>query len=303
MRRNDILDDLAWRGLLADTTDLDALRRRRLRAGPFYCGLRPHGAGPAHRQPAAAGDPAPLAARRPPAAGVVGGATGLIGDPGRQAAERVLNDAEVVAGWVERHRGADRPVPRPTTGRPAPVVNNLDWTAPLSALDFLRDVGKHFSVNRMLAREVVRARLEAGGISYTEFCYQLLQAYGLPRAVPALRLRAADRRQRPVGQPHRRGGPDPAGRRAQRSTPWPPADHQGRRHQVRQDRGRRDLARAPDLMSPYAFYQYLLNVRTPRWPGLLRVFSFQSREEIEALERGRRSARPPGQASVRWPTS
>ena len=84
------------------------------------------------------------------------------------------------------------------------MVSNLDWTGQLSALDFLRDIGKHFPVNQMLARESVRARLEAGGISYTEFSYQMLQAMRLPGAAPAARLHAAAGRQRPVGQPGRR---------------------------------------------------------------------------------------------------
>ena len=108
---------------------------------------------------------------------LVGGATGLIGDPSGKSAERVLNSREVVAGWVERIRGE---VSRFLDFTPGPtgalVVSNLDWTEPLSALEFLRDIGKHFPVNQMLSRESVRARLEAGGISYTEFSYQILQA-------------------------------------------------------------------------------------------------------------------------------
>ena len=165
----DILDDLAWRGLIAQSTDLDALREA-LDAGPvtLYGGFDPT---------------APslhignlvqlltlrrlqLAGHRPIA--LVGGATGLIGDPSGKRAERVLNSADVVAEWVERIRGQVGPVPR-LRGEPTPalVVNNLDWTAPLSAIDFLRDVGKHFPVNQMLARESVRARLAVGRASAT----------------------------------------------------------------------------------------------------------------------------------------
>ena len=125
------------------------------------------------------------------------------------------------------------------------MVNNLDWTGPMSVLDFLRDIGKHFPVNRMLARDVVRNRLE-DGISYTEFSYVLLQSLDYLRAVPHVRLHAAVRRQRPVGQHHRRRRADPAGRRRPGARPRDAAADQGRRHQVRQDRVRHHLARPGD---------------------------------------------------------
>src|SRR5258707_9084226 len=175
---SDIIDDLAWRGLIALSTDLDDLRRS-LDVGQvtFYCGFDPT---------------APslhignlvllltmrrlqLAGHRP--IGLVGGATGLIGDPSGKSAERVLNPPEVVAGWV-KHIGDQ--VARYLDFEPGPasalMVSNLDWTEGLSALAYLRDIGKHFPVSQMLSREVVRARLESGGISYTEFSYQILQA-------------------------------------------------------------------------------------------------------------------------------
>lgn len=172
-----ILDDLQARGLLAQTTDRDTLAAA-LDAGPvtFYVGFDPT---------------APslhignlvqiLTARRLQQAGhrplmLVGGATGLIGDPSGKSAERSLNERDVVAGWVDRIReqvsrfvSFEGPVA-------AQMVNNLDWTATVSAIDFLRDVGKHFPVNRMLDRESVSVRLAAGGLSYTEFSYQVLQA-------------------------------------------------------------------------------------------------------------------------------
>ena len=109
--------------------------------------------------------------------GLVGGATGLIGDPSGKSAERVLNPRDLVATWVDRIRGeVERFLAFGDADNSALIVSNLDWTAGLSALDFLRDIGKHFPVNQMLARESVKARLEAGGISYTEFSYQVLQA-------------------------------------------------------------------------------------------------------------------------------
>jgi tyrosyl-tRNA synthetase len=172
----DILDDLHWRGLIALTTDEQALRKA-LAAGPLtlYGGFDPT---------------APslhignlvliltlrrfqLAGHRP--LGLVGGATGLIGDPSGKSAERVLNDRDVVAAWVDRSRAQIEPFLDFAGPNAARMVNNLDWTAQLSAIDFLRDIGKHFPVNRMVSRESVAARLDAG-ISYTEFSYQILQA-------------------------------------------------------------------------------------------------------------------------------
>ncbi|HEY3608579.1 MAG TPA: tyrosine--tRNA ligase [Pseudonocardiaceae bacterium] len=173
-----ILDDLSWRGLIALSTDLDALRRD-LDAGPLtlYVGCDPT-APSLHvghlvqiltvRRFQRAGNK-PLA--------LVGGATGLIGDP-RPTAERTLNAPELVAEWVERIRAQVQPLLDFTGPFAATMVNNLDWTAPLSAIDFLRDVGKHFRVNRLLAKEAISTRLNSdAGISYTEFSYQLLQAY------------------------------------------------------------------------------------------------------------------------------
>ncbi|HCU96746.1 MAG TPA: tyrosine--tRNA ligase, partial [Actinobacteria bacterium] len=176
---SDILGELSWRGLIALSTDPDELRKA-LDPGPVtaYGGFDPTAPGlhignlvlllTLRRLQ--------LAGHRP--IGLVGGATGLIGDPSGKSAERVLNPREVVAQWVERIRGE---VSRFLDFDPGPsgalLVSNLDWTEHLSALEFLRDVGKHFPVNQMLSRESVKARLEAGGISYTEFSYQILQAY------------------------------------------------------------------------------------------------------------------------------
>src|SRR6476659_5967709 len=170
-----VLDDLEWRGLLAHTTDLDALRAE-MDEGPvrFYVGFDPT---------------APslhmgnllqiLTARRLQDAGhvpyaLVGGATGMIGDP-KDSGERTLNSLDVVKSWVERVRAQIEPFLSFDGSNAATMVNNYDWTASLSTIDFLRDVGKHFPVNRMLARDVVSRRLEAG-ISYTEFSYVLLQS-------------------------------------------------------------------------------------------------------------------------------
>ena len=171
----DILDELTWRGLLALSTDPDELRAALDSSRvTFYGGFDPTAPGlhignlvlllTMRRLQLAGHQPI----------GLVGGATGLIGDPSGKSAERLLNPRETVAAWVERIRGE---VARFLEFGPGPsgalLVSNLEWTEQLSALDFLRDIGKHFPVNRMLARESVKARLEAGGISYTEFSYQI----------------------------------------------------------------------------------------------------------------------------------
>ena len=188
-----------------------------------------------------------LAGHRP--IGLVGGATGLIGDPSGKSAERVLNPRELVAQWVDRIRGeVSRFLDFDAGESSALIVSNLEWTGPMPVLDFLRDIGKHFSVNRMLDRESVKARLEAGGISYTEFSYQLLQAMDFLELY------------RRYGCTLQLGGSDQWGnlvagvdliRRVEgaiRSRPGHPADHQGGRDQVRQDRGRRDLGQPrPDV--------------------------------------------------------
>jgi len=175
--RLDVLDELRWRGLLALTTD-EAELRAALDAGPvtFYCGFDPT-APSLHignlvqiltMRRIQLGGHLPLA--------LVGGATGLIGDP-KPSAERTLNDRAVVAEWVSRIRLQIEPLLDFEGPFAARMVNNLDWTAPLSAIDFLRDIGKHFRISRMLAKEAVSARLSSeAGISYTEFSYQLLQA-------------------------------------------------------------------------------------------------------------------------------
>ena len=178
-----ILDELGWRGLIAQSTDLDALAAEAQR-GPMtvYAGFDPT-APSLH-----AGHLVPLLAlRRFQQAGhrpivLAGGATGMIGDP-RDIGERSLNEADTVADWTERIRGQlERFVDFSDAGASqasatgAIVENNLEWTSAMSAIEFLRDLGKHFSVNVMLDRDTIRRRLDGEGISYTEFSYMLLQA-------------------------------------------------------------------------------------------------------------------------------
>lgn len=170
-----VLDDLDARGLIAHSTDLDALREE-MSTGPitYYVGFDPT-APSLH-----IGNLLQLVtARRLQLAGhrpllLVGGSTGLIGDP-KQSGERVMNTKETVAAWVERIRAQVSQFVALDGDNGARIVNNLEWTQDLGVLDFLRDIGKHFPLNRMLARDVVSSRLESG-ISYTEFSYVLLQS-------------------------------------------------------------------------------------------------------------------------------
>jgi tyrosyl-tRNA synthetase len=177
-----VIDELHRRGLIAQSTDEEALRTH-LTAGPvtYYCGFDPTAPSlhVGHLIQFMVLRALQRAGHQPIV--LVGGATGLIGDP-RPSAERRLNDPREVASWVERIRDRVSPfLDLPAAGDPelrAPIyVNNLEWTEPQSAIDFLRDLGKHFRVNRMLAKEAVSARLNSdAGISYTEFSYQILQA-------------------------------------------------------------------------------------------------------------------------------
>jgi tyrosyl-tRNA synthetase len=281
---DDIIDELSWRGLLADTTDLGELRSA-LNSGrvTFYAGFDPTAPG-LH-----IGNLAllltmrrlQLAGHRP--IGLVGGATGLIGDPSGKSTERVLNPRETVAQWVERIRAEESRFLDFDAGESsALVVSNLDWTEEMPVLEFLRDIGKHFPVNRMLDRESVKARLEAGGISYTEFSYQLLQA------MDYLEL------YRRYGCTLQLGGSDQWGnlvagveliRRAEGASVHAMAiplvtKADGTKYGKTEGGA---IWISADLMSPYAFYQFWLNVADAEVPGLLRVYSFKSREEIEAL--------------------
>jgi len=283
---DDIIDELSWRGLIAVNTDLDELRLA-LKSGrvTLYGGFDPTAPGlhignlvlllTMRRLQ--------LAGHRP--IGLVGGATGLIGDPSGKSAERALNPAEVVAGWVERIRGeVSRFLDFDAGESSALIVSNLDWTAPMHVLEFLRDIGKHFSVNRMLDRESVKARLEAGGISYTEFSYQLLQAMDYlelyRRYGCTLQLGGSDQWGNLVAGVGLIRSVESASVHAL-ATPLitkPDGTKYGKTEGGA-------IWLSADLMSPYAFYQFWRNVTDAEVPGLLRVFSFRSREEIDELVR------------------
>jgi tyrosyl-tRNA synthetase len=279
-----LVDDLMWRGLIQDSTDPAELRKALDDSSiTFYIGFDPTAAS-LH-----VGNLMQLVtARRLQLGGhkpllLVGGATGQIGDPGGKTSERTLNPQEVTAGWAAQIRSQVAPFVTYDGDNAATVVNNLDWTGPLSVIDFLRDVGKHFPINKMLARDVVRTRLESG-ISYTEFSYQLLQAndffqlhteYGCQ-----LQFGGSDQwgnitagvdfvRRREAGPVHAFTTPlvlkadGTKFGKSESGTVW----------------------LDPEMTSPYAFYQFWINADDRDVVTYLKYFSFKSRAEIEELEK------------------
>jgi tyrosyl-tRNA synthetase len=285
MGTGNILDELDWSGLIAQSTDRDALGQQ-LAEGPVtvYSGFDPT-APSLH-----AGHLIPLLTlRRFQQAGhrpivLAGGATGMIGDP-REVGERTLNTASTVADWTDRIRGQlERFVDFDDTASGAVVENNLAWTSELAAIEFLRDIGKYFSVNVMLDRDTVRRRLEGEGISYTEFSYMLLQAndyvelnrrYGC-----TLQIGGSDQwgniiagvrlvRQKQAATVHALTTPlvtDSEGNKFGKST------------------GGGNLWLDPEMTSPYAWYQYFFNTTDADAIPYLKWFTFLSRDEVAELE-------------------
>jgi tyrosyl-tRNA synthetase len=278
-----LFEDLRWRGLIAQSTDEKALTEALKKPLTLYIGFDPTAASLHVGNLVVL-----LVLRRFQLAGhnpiaLVGGATGLVGDPSGRNDERTLNSNEVVEGWVTGMRKQISAfLDFDTKVNPAVVVNNLDWTAPLSAIEFLRDIGKHFSVNQMLSKDSVASRLEAGGISYTEFSYQVLQSYDylelFRRNNCTLQLGGSDQwgnivagldliRRVESGSAHALTVPLLAksdgskfGKTAGGSIWLDPA-----------------------MTSPYAFFQFWLNTEDKDVINFLKVFSFLSHEEISAL--------------------
>lgn len=296
---NDILGELEWRGLIAQSTDRDALAAE-LAKGPMtlYSGFDPT-APSLH-----AGHLVPLLTlRRFQAAGhrpivLAGGATGMIGDP-RETGERTLNTADTVADWASRIRGQlERFVEFDDSPTGAIVENNLTWTAELSAIEFLRDVGKYFSVNVMLDRDTVRRRLEGEGISYTEFSYMLLQSNDYVelhrRHGCALQIGGSDQwgnivaGARLVRQKH--------GATVHAMTTPLVTDSEGKK--FGKSTGGGNLWLDPEMTSPYAWYQYFVNTADADVMPYLRWFTFLTAEEIGDLE-GATTERPHERAAQR----
>ncbi|WP_166554929.1 tyrosine--tRNA ligase [Mycolicibacterium sp. CBMA 226] len=279
-----ILDELDWRGLIAQSTDREALAAATT-DGPLtlYAGFDPT-APSLH-----AGHLVPLLTlRRFQQAGhrpivLAGGATGMIGDP-RDNGERTMNTADTVADWAERIRGQlERFVEFNDSGNGAIVENNLSWTGPMSAIEFLRDLGKHFSVNVMLDRDTIKRRLEGDGISYTEFSYMLLQANDFVELYKkhgcSLQVGGSDQwgniiagvrlvRQKLGATAHALTVPlvtSADGKKFGKST------------------GGGNLWLDPELTSPYAWYQYFVNAADADVVGYLRWFTFLSADELGEL--------------------
>ncbi|MCX4975621.1 tyrosine--tRNA ligase [Streptomyces sp. NBC_00620] len=295
----DIVDELQWRGLIALSTDEDALRKA-FADGPvtFYCGFDPT-APSLHlgnlvqiltmRRIQQAGN-RPL--------GLVGGATGLIGDP-KPNSERTLNSPEVVAEWVGRLRAQIAPLLDFEGPNAAVMVNNLDWTQGLSAIEFLRDIGKHFRVNKMIAKEAVSRRLNSdAGISYTEFSYQILQGMDFLELY------------RRHGCTLQTGGSDQWGNLTSGTDLIHRVDPEAVVHAL----GTPLITKADgtkfgktesgtiwldaEMTTPYAFYQFWLNADDRDVSKFLRIFSFRSHEEIEELEK-QTEERPQARAAQR----
>ncbi|MEO8528460.1 MAG: tyrosine--tRNA ligase [Pseudolysinimonas sp.] len=280
----DVWDELVWRGLVQVSTDEGELKK--LLAGPpivYYCGFDPTAASLhlGNLVQLLTMRRIQLAGHRP--LGLVGGSTGLIGDP-RQTAERVLNTKETVVEWVGLLRAQVQRFLSFEGPAAARMVNNLDWTAPLSAIDFLRDIGKYFRVGTMVKKEIVASRLNSDeGISYTEFSYQVLQGldylhlhreYGcvlqtggsdqwgnLTSGIELIH-KAEGASVHAIGTPLITNSDGTKFGKSEGNAIWLDADH----------------------TSPYAFSQFWLNTDDVDVIARLKVFTFLPRAEIERLE-------------------
>ena len=280
-----VWDEIVWRGLVHVSTDQEALRAL-LAGGPitYYCGFDP--TAPSlhlgHLVQLLTMRRLQLAGHKP--LGLVGGSTGLIGDP-RPTAERTLNTRETVAEWVERLRGQVEQYLSFDGDNAARLVNNLDWTAPLSAIDFLREIGKHYRVGTMIKKDAVSARLNSeAGISYTEFSYQILQGLDFLELY------------RQYGCVLQTGGSDQWGNLTSGTdlihrvegvsvhAIGTPLITNSDGTKFGKSEGNAIWIDA-DMTSPYAFYQFWLNTDDADVIERLKVFTFLTRAEIEEYER------------------
>ena len=278
-----LLADLQWRGLIAQTTDLKALEEAMAKPITLYLGIDPTApsmhvgnlvvCSVLRRFQLAGHKPIPL----------VGGATGLVGDPSGRNEERSLNDESIVADWVSRIRKQlEMIIDFDDKKSGAVLANNLEWTKPVSALEFLRDIGKHFSVNQMLARDSVASRLDAGGISYTEFSYQVLQAFDylelFRRNNCTLQIGGSDQ-----------WGNIVAGLDLIRKVEGGTAHALTIPLLTKSDGSKFGKTASgaiwldPQMTSPYEFFQFWLNCDDADIPKLLKIFSMKEHSEIEAL--------------------
>lgn len=278
-----LLEDLEWRGLIAQSTDRKELEQALAKPMSLYLGFDPT-APSLHvgnlvvllvlrRFQLAGHRPIPL----------VGGATGLVGDPSGRSEERSLNDEQVVAEWVSKiKKQLEKIIDFSDKKTGAVMANNLDWTKHVSALEFLRDIGKHFSVNQMLAKDSVANRLATAGISYTEFSYQVLQAFDFlelyRRHDCKLQIGGSDQ-----------WGNIVAGLDLIRKVEGGAAHALTVPLLAKADGSKFGKTAGgsiwldPQMTSAYEFFQYWLNSDDADMPKLLKVFSMKSRAEIERL--------------------
>ena len=280
---NEILDELRWRGLIAQSTDLAALQEA-LASGPvtYYCGFDPTGPSLHHGHLVQLILLRHLQQAGHRAIALVGGATGMIGDP-RMSGERTMNTKDVVAEWTERLKAQVSRFLDFGGDNPAQLVNNLDWTAPLSAIDFLREIGKHYRLGTMLAKDTVARRPDSeDGISFTEFSYQILQGMDFLELY------------RRYGCTLQTGGNDQWGNLLSGVDLIHRVEGQSVHVLTTPLITKADGTKfgkteggavwlAPDMMSPYAFYQFWLNAADADVIDWLKTFTFLSRAEIEAL--------------------
>ena len=280
---NPLLADLEWRGLIAQSTDRNELEQLLTKPTTLYLGIDPT-APSMHLGNLVVF----LVLRRFQLAGhkpiaLVGGATGLVGDPSGKNDERILNEEKTVSDWVAKIRKqVEKVLDFKDQKAAAKVVNNLDWTKPVSALEFLRDIGKHFSVNQMLAKDSVANRLATVGISYTEFSYQVLQSYDY------LELYRRDNCKLQIGGSDQWGN-IVAGLDLIRKVEGAGAHALTVPLLTKSDGSKFGKTAAgaiwldDQMTSAYEFFQFWLNSEDADLPKLLKVFSMKSRAEIEGL--------------------
>ncbi|MDK8879572.1 tyrosine--tRNA ligase [Corynebacterium sp. MSK008] len=283
MTSTNIIDELTWRGLINQSTDLDNLREATESPITLYCGFDP--TGPSLH----AGHLVPLLMlRRFQEAGhtpivLAGGATGMIGDP-RDVGERSMNSADTVRDWADRISGQLKRFVHFDGDNAAKLVNNNDWTKDLGVIEFLRDIGKHFSLSTMLGRETVKRRLENDGISYTEFSYMLLQANDFVQLRREhdciLQIGGGDQWGNLVAGVDLNRRID--GAQTHALTVPLVTDSEGKK--FGKSTGGGSLWLDPEMTSPYTWYQYFVNTADADVIRYLRWFTFLDQEELARLE-------------------
>ncbi|WCZ34500.1 MULTISPECIES: tyrosine--tRNA ligase [Corynebacterium] len=283
MTSTNIIDELTWRGLINQSTDLDSLREATETPITLYCGFDP--TGPSLH----AGHLVPLLMlRRFQEAGhtpivLAGGATGMIGDP-RDVGERSMNSADTVKDWAGRISGQLQRFVHFDGDNAAKLVNNNDWTKDLGVIEFLRDIGKHFSLSTMLGRETVKRRLENDGISYTEFSYMLLQANDFVQLRREhdciLQIGGGDQWGNLVAGVDLNRRID--GAQTHALTVPLVTDSEGKK--FGKSTGGGSLWLDPEMTSPYTWYQYFVNTADADVIRYLRWFTFLDQEELARLE-------------------